>query len=465
MEKKDAYICYNSADLNWVESLAEQLESETIDGTPDGRKLRVFFDQWDMDTGDSLIDKMNEGMKAARHVIAVLSPEFLAADWPRFEWKHIVAADPNNTKGGLIPIMFRDLSLDGESRIELCAPFRDLKYLDFRRKADFRKQFCELVRKIRRIKHPRGRSRPSIAPIENSIMASDEESEAAWSADNIHEYIISNLLPVEAIPPYIWGQKTPCRKKTEIWKACEKAPPFILKNGHIYTFARLDSDENPFSRVTSGSPIRMSYRDWTLDLVQERWLSELLNACLKDHLWKKQIRSDGKGRFYFSSPRTGTVRPVKTTNFSRKVAKEVSNEETGAHFWVHQGSKLKFVRKGDRLFIEVEPLYVFTEDGRTSIGGKSAGKLAQMWTGKQQNSHILRDILFWGEVLAGRSMKIKIDSGDRPLVVDPVPAASLINKGIRLDDIQMKALFKSSPSELDEAATYIDGEIDDEEQE
>ncbi|MEM6916146.1 MAG: toll/interleukin-1 receptor domain-containing protein, partial [Verrucomicrobiota bacterium] len=417
MEKKDAYICYNSADLNWVESLAEQLESETIDGTPDGRKLEVFFDQWDMDAGESLIDKMNEGMEAARHVITVLSPEFLAADWPRFEWKHIVSADPNNTKGKLIPIMFRDLSLDGKSRIELCAPFRDLKYLDFRRKGDFKKQFGELVRKIRRIKHPRGRTRPSIALVDSSILASDEESETAWSPDNINEHLFSNLFPVKSIPHYIWGQKTRCRKKTEIWDACEKTPPFILKNGLLYTFAKLDNNDNPFSEVTSGEPIRLSYQDWTLDTVQERWLTELLNACLKDHLWKKGIRSDGKGRFYFLPPREGSERPLKTTNFSRKVAKEISNEETGAHFWVHQGSKLKFVRKGDSLFIEVQPLYVFTEDGETSISGKSAGKLAQLWTGKQQNSHILRDILFWGEVLAGRSLQIKILSGDQRIVV------------------------------------------------
>jgi hypothetical protein len=37
-------------------------------------------------------------MDSSRHVVAVLSPEFLKADWPRFEWKNIVVDDPNNKK-------------------------------------------------------------------------------------------------------------------------------------------------------------------------------------------------------------------------------------------------------------------------------------------------------------------------------------------------------------------------------
>jgi len=41
-------------------------------------------------------------MDSSRHVVAVLSPEFLKAGWPRCEWKKIVADDPNSKKGRLI---------------------------------------------------------------------------------------------------------------------------------------------------------------------------------------------------------------------------------------------------------------------------------------------------------------------------------------------------------------------------
>ncbi len=161
---RDAYLCYNEADLDWVQMLAERIESETIDGNPGSRPLAAFFDKWDIDHTHSLIDRMNAGMTESRHLIAVLSPEFLRAEWPRFEWKHIVAKDPNNAKGRLIPILLRDLTLDGKERIELCAPFRDIKYIDFRRQSDFRQSFAELIRKLRNLAPERGRKLPPIVP-------------------------------------------------------------------------------------------------------------------------------------------------------------------------------------------------------------------------------------------------------------------------------------------------------------
>ena len=39
LEQKDAYICYNGADLDFVRSLAEQVESETIDGSREGFEI------------------------------------------------------------------------------------------------------------------------------------------------------------------------------------------------------------------------------------------------------------------------------------------------------------------------------------------------------------------------------------------------------------------------------------------
>jgi len=51
MEQKDVYICYNGEDLEWVKRLAEQIESETIDGSESSRHLTSFFDKWDISPG------------------------------------------------------------------------------------------------------------------------------------------------------------------------------------------------------------------------------------------------------------------------------------------------------------------------------------------------------------------------------------------------------------------------------
>jgi hypothetical protein len=40
--------------------------------------------------------------------VALLSHEFLKADWPRFEWQRIVADDPNNTCGAQSTLLTAD---------------------------------------------------------------------------------------------------------------------------------------------------------------------------------------------------------------------------------------------------------------------------------------------------------------------------------------------------------------------
>ena len=58
----DVFLCHNSADKQWVERLAQHIESETVDGTDNGRPLRVFFDKWDIDVGQNFVQRINFGL-------------------------------------------------------------------------------------------------------------------------------------------------------------------------------------------------------------------------------------------------------------------------------------------------------------------------------------------------------------------------------------------------------------------
>lgn len=87
----DLFLCHNGADKEWVEKLAEQIESETFEGTPNGRALRVFFDKWDIRPGANVIQRLNDGLAKARYVAVVVSPDMVAADWPTLEWTHVIA--------------------------------------------------------------------------------------------------------------------------------------------------------------------------------------------------------------------------------------------------------------------------------------------------------------------------------------------------------------------------------------
>lgn len=466
-ENPDAYICYNRADADWVHRLATQLESETIDGNSASRHLKVFFDEWDIAPGDSLIDRMNEGMKKARHVLTVMSPEFIGADWPRFEWKHIVAQDPNNTQGRLIPLMLRDMSLDGTERIDLCAPFRDLKYIDFRKASEFRRGFSELVRKIRNSPHERGRRLPPLVSTSSVILPAPSSGEAAWLPDAVPEFLFSNLLAVSGVPSHVWHGVTPFRKKEEVWAAVPDASPFILREERLYTFTDLQRETEPLRAAVSTESIsRVSRNEWVLHPDKQKWWMALLNSNLSAFLRRKWIRADGKGRFYFAPNNTGDTRVFPSpSGRGRTVAKHIASDD-GAGFWVHHGARLKFRKFDERMFLSVEPLYLFTEDGRVSISGVSAGKLSQMWMGKQRNDAIFRDVLFWAFVLGGGQSEARIETGGLPMRILTLPATAKTSYGIGWDSVQIRTLFQHQDDELDDVAKQVtEVEEDDDEEE
>lgn len=65
-ETIDVFLCHNAADKDWVRGLAEQIESETLDGLTTGRQLRTFFDGWDIDVGQNVLERINRGLTACR---------------------------------------------------------------------------------------------------------------------------------------------------------------------------------------------------------------------------------------------------------------------------------------------------------------------------------------------------------------------------------------------------------------
>jgi len=469
-EQKDAYICYNGADLDFVRNLAEQVESETIDGSEESRRLSVFYDKWDIEAGQSLVDRMNAGMKAARHVVVVLSPEFLKADWPRFEWKHIVAADPNNSRGVLIPVLLRNLTLDGVERIDLCAPFRDLRYIDFQKQADFKRNFVELIRRIRNQPAERGRR---LAPLASTVpvLPTPSVPESSWLPDRVQDVLLSNLFKVTALPARIWGAATDCRLKQDVWAKVSPTEPFVLREERIYTFADLNQRTTALRDAIDAKTITPESRhDWIIHSDKRLWLMALLNASLNAHMRKLHTKGNGKGRFIFMPGPEGSDRrwaiPGRKKGIS--VAAKKTSKDGSSTFWVHHGASLNFKRVGNNLYILIEPHYLFTLDGKVSMEGKNAGKLATIWGGKQQNPDILRNILFWGYVMADNQKEIRIKTGGEPIVVSRVPATMQMDVGVAFDEIRFASLFDKEDDDLAavaanaEFATTGDGEDDDE---
>ena len=455
VDLKDVYLCYNSADRVWVENLAEQLESETIDGLPTSRRLRVFLDLWDIDTGESLIQKMNEGMKNSRYVAAVLSPEFMKAPWPTFEWSHIVSLDPMNAQRRLIPLLLRDVSLDGKERIDLCAPFRGLKHLDFLRKEDFRRVFRALIRRIRGQPQERGALRPPLAGVAPIVTTGGAEE--SWRPDRVEEVLLSNLLPVESLPATIWSAETEAREKADVLALVEHPPGFILREERLYTFENLKSTMAALRKVvdakTIGEPV--SSKDWLLHDDRRKWLMNLLNRCLTGHISHLAIKREFRGRYFFR-PNHGQNRVWKNLgDRPREVAARKPNLGGEGFFWVHHAARMMFRCIGERVFLQVEPTYLFTSDGEIPLEGQSTGKLSMMWGGRQKNVDILRNSIFWAKTMARSQRNIRIETGGPAIIISAVPATSKVTTGIEDDAVEIGSLFKQLDHELDEAANDV----------
>ncbi len=68
---------------------------------------------------------------------------------------------------------------------------------------------------------------------------------------------------------------------------------------------------------------------------------------------------------------------------------------------------------------------------------------------------MLRNLLFWGAVLAKNEKTIRIETGNQPIVLNPVPASAQLDRGIAFDEIRIKALFALKDGDLEKAATEI----------
>jgi len=101
---KDFFISYNSADRQWAEWIAWQLEEAGY---------TTVLQAWDFRPGSNFVLEMQRAATEAEHTIAVLSPDYLGARFTQPEWAAAFAQDPTGEKGTLLPVRVRECELKG----------------------------------------------------------------------------------------------------------------------------------------------------------------------------------------------------------------------------------------------------------------------------------------------------------------------------------------------------------------
>jgi hypothetical protein len=125
------FLSHSSKDREFANRLALDLRA---------RGLSVWYDQWELDVGDSLFERIQGALAEASWLLIVLSPDSVESRWVREELSAIQVRQLAAKGVGVLPVLYRDCEIP--------------LFLQSRVHADFRASFDEgiqrLLRAIRR---------------------------------------------------------------------------------------------------------------------------------------------------------------------------------------------------------------------------------------------------------------------------------------------------------------------------
>lgn len=140
------FLSYSHQDADFVQLLATRLVEEDA---------RVWVDTWEINVGDSLVDRIQNAIQDAGALLVVLSRASVESEWCRRELNAGLMRELEEKRVVILPVLREDCTIP---------PFlREKKYADFR--GDFEEGFHDLLAAIAKVTNPeQGRIRT-----ENSI--------------------------------------------------------------------------------------------------------------------------------------------------------------------------------------------------------------------------------------------------------------------------------------------------------
>ena len=124
-----AFISYSSSDRDFVKQLAESLQS---------RDVRVWWEPWEIKAGDSIINKLEEGIASSSVLILILSPASVSSRWIQEELDAALIKQINDRNIRILPVLKDDCSIP--------PILRSRKYADFTK--DYNTAFEDLYKAL-----------------------------------------------------------------------------------------------------------------------------------------------------------------------------------------------------------------------------------------------------------------------------------------------------------------------------
>ena len=104
--KDSFFVSYTSADRQWAEWIAWQLE---VAG------YSTIIQAWDFLPGSNWVLNMKEATRTSERTVAVLSPDYLNSEFAQTEWAAAFAQDPSGKERKLLPVRVRQVDVRGSS--------------------------------------------------------------------------------------------------------------------------------------------------------------------------------------------------------------------------------------------------------------------------------------------------------------------------------------------------------------
>jgi hypothetical protein len=92
------FICYSSKDKLFVRKLARDLRAHG---------LEVWFDEWAMFPGDSLYERIEQGIRTSGWFVIVLSPNSVQSRWCKRELREAMEEEFQRNNVYVIPLLHR----------------------------------------------------------------------------------------------------------------------------------------------------------------------------------------------------------------------------------------------------------------------------------------------------------------------------------------------------------------------
>lgn len=109
------FISYSHKNKDFVDKLAKQLVYHNV---------HVWVDRWELNIGDSIVDKVQDAVQGATALLVVLSKASVASDWCKRELSAGLLRELEEKRVVVMPVLYEDCDIPLFARGKLYADFR-----------------------------------------------------------------------------------------------------------------------------------------------------------------------------------------------------------------------------------------------------------------------------------------------------------------------------------------------------